>query len=503
MVEQNAGAVDRALAPWVVPAVAALVVGRSAVFVLWPQAHFDSDQAVTGLMAKHLSELRAFPVFWYGQTYLLGVEAWLAAPLMRVLGASVVALKLPLLAINVAAAWLLLRIFVRDVGLDSGRAVFASLFFVAAAPATAALLVMANGGNVEPLLYVLLLWICRRRPVWFGLILGVGFLHREFTVYGAAALVALDAVRGTLFTRASMRRYAIALGTATAIWFLFLGLRQISSAAGPGTSVADLSTRLAANNVVQVVGRLCLDVRAIATGTSQIASTHWPELFGLEPEPLTDFGVETVLSQGVRWSALLLTIALGLPAIRLGGLLLSRRTRGAAGCDACAYLVLAALFSVCGYIVGRCGVIDFATMRYELMSVLGAAGLAAWYLRVERSRALLGVWALACAAIFAISLIVHARLLDEYVRQAPVAPKQDLIRALQARHIRYGYADFWVAYYVTFMTRERIILTPEDAVKIRTYNRIVDAHRDQAVRISRQPCAGGEPLTQAFWSCRP
>jgi hypothetical protein len=267
--------------------------------------------------------------------------------------------------------------------------------------------------------------------------------------------------------------------------------------------VADLSTRLAANNVVQVVGRLCLDVRAIATGTSQIASTHWPELFGLEPEPLTDFGVETVLSQGVRWSALLLTIALGLPAIRLGGLLLSRSTRGAAACDACAYLVLAALFSVCGYIVGRCGVIDFATMRYELMSVLGAAGLAAWYLRAERSRALLGVWALACAAIFAISLIVHARLLDEYMRQAPVAPKQDLIGALQARHIRYGYADFWVAYYVTFMTRERIILTPEDAVKIRTYNRIVDAHRDQAVRISRQPCAGGEPLTPAFWSCRP
>ena len=47
---------------------AALTVVRSAVFVFWPASHFDSDQAITGLMAKHLAEGRAFPVFWYGQT---------------------------------------------------------------------------------------------------------------------------------------------------------------------------------------------------------------------------------------------------------------------------------------------------------------------------------------------------------------------------------------------------------------------------------------------------
>ena len=85
---------------WIVPAIAlaaerrwflvlaAVAATRSAVFVFWPGSHFDSDQAITGLMAKHLAELRAFPVFWYGQTYMLGVEAWLAAPLMAVAGAS-------------------------------------------------------------------------------------------------------------------------------------------------------------------------------------------------------------------------------------------------------------------------------------------------------------------------------------------------------------------------------------------------------------------------------
>jgi hypothetical protein len=403
---------------------------------------------------------------------------------------------------NVAIAWLLLRMFTRDARLDEGRAAFACLFFAAAAPITTAQFLMANGGNVEPLLYVLLLWMFRRQPLWLGIALGVGFTHREFTAYGVFALLALDAIHHTLFTRESLRRYAMGFATAAGIWLLFLGLKQISSAAGPGTSVADLSNQLAANNLLQVAGRLCVDARAILAGAGHIFTSHWPELFGLEPQPLTDFGIESADGQGLRWSAALLAIAFGLPAVRIGIALVSHRAHSAA-CDACGYLVLVALFSVSGYLIGRCGLVDFNTMRYELLSVLGAAGLAAWYLRVERSRPLLTVWATACSAIFAIALAAHGRLLDEYARHPPIALKQDLIRELQARHVGYGYADFWVAYYVDFMTRERIILTPEDAVKIRTYNRIVDAHREQAVRISRRPCPGGEQLTPAFWACRP
>jgi hypothetical protein len=74
---------------WIIPAsVFTIVLARSAVFLISPESYFDSDQAIVGLMAKHLSELRAFPVFLYGQTYMLGVEAWLAAPLFLIFGAS-------------------------------------------------------------------------------------------------------------------------------------------------------------------------------------------------------------------------------------------------------------------------------------------------------------------------------------------------------------------------------------------------------------------------------
>jgi hypothetical protein len=49
---------------WIAAAVLVLlVVLRSIVFGFWEQSFFDSDQAITRLMAKHLIEGRAFPVF--------------------------------------------------------------------------------------------------------------------------------------------------------------------------------------------------------------------------------------------------------------------------------------------------------------------------------------------------------------------------------------------------------------------------------------------------------
>ena len=96
--------------------VAAVAIARSVVFML-PGVRFDADQAVVGLMAKHISEGRAFPVFFYGQSYLLALEAYLAAPLMWLLGPTEVALKLPALAVNLTAILLLVWLASRDLGL--------------------------------------------------------------------------------------------------------------------------------------------------------------------------------------------------------------------------------------------------------------------------------------------------------------------------------------------------------------------------------------------------
>src|SRR5260221_12552498 len=79
--------------------------------------------------------------------------------------------------------------------------------------------------------------------------------------------------------------------------------------------MADLSTSLAGNNLAQVVERLCFDPRAIASGVRQLFTAHWPELFGLEPQPLTDFGIESTLTQGLSGAAWLLVPVLGIPLV--------------------------------------------------------------------------------------------------------------------------------------------------------------------------------------------
>jgi hypothetical protein len=439
---------------------------------------------------------------------------------MAVFGATVAALELPLLAVNVAIALLLFLGFTEDAGLEPAPAAFATLFFVLAAPITSAHYLTANGGNVEPCLYVLLLWRLRTRPIWFGLVLGVGFLNREFTIYGALALIILEALRRTLFTREAVHRYAVGFAAAAGVWVAVLALRHYSSAAGPGTSTADLAAALPANNIVQVVERLCLEPRAIASGVGQLFTVHWPELFGLEPQPLTDFGIESTVRQGLSGAAWLLVPVFGIPLIRFLtsrisdiGYRTSDLGRPTFAADAatvgkrasdngfCTYLIAVALLSIAGYLIGRCGLIGFHTMRYELLSPLGAAGLAAAYLRDERTRAIAAVWAACAAAVFALSLTAHAKLIAEYLRNPPVPLKQDLIRALEARGVRYAYSDYWTAYYVTFLTQERIIVASDAIVKVRTHNRLVDAHRAEAIRISRNPCPGGQQLTPSFWAC--
>src|SRR6185369_9274700 len=75
--------------------------------------NFDSDQAIVGLMAKHLSEFRAVPLFFYGQNYMLGAEAWIAVPFFWLGGPTVTMLRLPLLLINIAVVVLLIRHLVR------------------------------------------------------------------------------------------------------------------------------------------------------------------------------------------------------------------------------------------------------------------------------------------------------------------------------------------------------------------------------------------------------
>ena len=486
---------------WLAICVVALVVlFRSGVFVLWPQAHFDADSAVTGLMALHLSEGRSFPVFWYGQGYMLAVEAYLAAPLFVLFGPSVTALKLPLLGINVAVALLLLRVFVRDAGLRPALAILPVMFFALPAPGTAARITEANGGNVEPFLYVLLIWVLRDRPIWCGGVLGLGFLQREFAIYGFVALLVIDLLQQQLFTRPRLASRATAVAVAAALWGLFQWLKRFSSGAGPGTSFTDVYHPQ--SNVFELAGRVCLDLAATVGGLPKLAIAHWPALFGTERLALTDFGIDSRLSQGMAGIWPLLALLLGSAALSVA-IRLARSRDWRREFDVCAYLVTVATLSLAGYVVGRCGAVDFYYMRYDLLALLGASGLVAWFFAAGPPRLAATAWTAALCLWLALPASVYGRLWHEDLTAPPPGGKQIMIRALDAEGIRYAFSDYWIAYTISFLTKERIVVAATDVIRVSEYNRIVNEHRSEAIRISRRACDGGREVSPGVWFCPP
>jgi hypothetical protein len=484
---------------WIILAILLLVVlGRSALFVVFPESYFDADQAVFGLMAKHLAELRAFPVFMYGQSYILGVEAWMAAPLFALFGASATALKLPLLVLNAVIAWLLVRTLERDAGLRPWGAAIAALPFVLPSVAMSAVFVEPSGGNLEPYLYVLLIWLARKRPMWCGVIFGAGFLHREFTMYAVAALLAVGGFQRTLFTREGLARCGGMFGTAAAIWLLVQGLARYSSGSGPGTTFGSIYG--ASNNILELAARTCISPSTALTGASRLLTIHWPALLGTAAYPLSAFSIESTGSQGLAGSSwlplLVVLLASAGIAVAATSPRESRRTPWFA-----VYLILVGAFSAAGYVFGRCGEVSFYAMRYELLSILTIVGLAAWFLSIHPPRALAIPWALAFAAWIVVLAVPHVRLAAEYATRPPVPAKRQLIGALESRGIRYGTADYWLAYYIDFMTNERIVFAADAPQRILLYNTIVAAHASEAVHLSRRPCGGGVQLIPGVYQC--
>jgi hypothetical protein len=479
-------------------AIAACVVFRSALFLVWDQVLFDSDEAVWGLMGKHIAEGRAFPVFMYGQRYMLSVEAWLAAPAFLVAGVSVASLRIPMLVMNIVVALLLFRLLERDAGLRPWQAFVPTLFFALVSPGTAGHFVQTSGGTLEPLLYVLLLWATRMRPTLAGVIFAIGFLHREFTLYGLVALLAIEARDRSLFTREGLLRKLVMLRAAVGIYLLVEYLRDRSPGMGPGTTSAGVQS--GHTSVVDLVTRVCFDVNALASGGWRIITEHWPSLFGVRVQPVSDFGIESQVWQGIPGGWIVLALAMGL-ALAVVGARLARERRWRREYDVCAYLVGVGLLSVAGFVVGRCG--DVRVMRYEMLSILGAAGLGAWFLAAEPGRAVRRAWIVIVLACVAIPSVATARVLAEYASALPAVTKKHIARELEARGVRYARANYWLAYALTFLTNERVIVASEDFVRIEEYQKAVEAHHGEAFRISREPCEGGRVLSGNLYLCPP
>ncbi len=478
-----------------------LIVGRSLVF-LFEQAQFDSDQAITGLMAKHIAELRAFPFYAYAADYVFSIESWIAAPFLALFGTSVAALRLPLILVNLIAGGLLVWLIARELRLRPLLALVPALFFVAAPPTLASELLTAVGGNSEPFVYVLLLWLVRDHPVVYGTIFIVGFLNREFTAYAVSALVAIEVLQGRLWQRQNLLAKTIALVVVAAGWEIARLLRMAADAMGPGTAPGIQEST--ATNANVAVGFLCQDLHwsRVAENLASVATTQLATIVGVAPFELINVNIIGSVSQGLTGLWPVFAVVMIAALVRLGWLgVRAWRARDAEplgryrGVWFSLYLALIGTQAGVVYAVSRCEALTPYTLRYALLLVLVPISISATYLAVERravGRALMVAFLVVWTAV---SIRSHAQLLALYSGAgAPPNEYRRLTEELAARGIRYVWTDYWTAYMIDFLSDERVIATSTGYMRVAEYDEAVKLHADEAVVISRERCAGGEPI---------
>lgn len=459
----------------------ALVILRSAV-PLVTERSLDSDQAVVGLMAKHASEFRTFPLFFYGQNYMLGVQAWLAAPFFWIGGPTALMLRLPLLLINAGVVWGFIAVL-RQLGLRPALGLVAVLPLAMTTPIMSDALLRPLGAAVEPFAWVLILWVLRRRPWWFGLVFCIGTLHREFVVYAAPAWFVAQWYERQWWT---IRDLAKAVSGFIGVWLVIDVLKRSINLYGPaGGEFAAESLLMQSQQIA-----MWLSLDAYGDRVWHLLSAGVPDIFGARSYPLASYhGMFSALSAGSLMAGAALALALLIAGFR-ACLLSTESSSRAAGAFAW-YLGTIGLLAIAGY--GLNGGLDVAfnpVIRYALFVLLIPVALLAAYLRRERRTAFRAVVVVLMCVWAALTSVDAVRVAADYVRSPPDNPHRELADYLVSHDIHYARGLYWDAYIVTFLAREEVIVSSIEQVRISAYGAEVEAHAGEAVNLVREPCSG-------------
>ena len=456
------------------------------------QLDFDSDQAIVGLMAKHLVEGRHFPLFFYGQHFMLGVQAWIAAPFFAVGGPTIAMLRLPLLILNVIVVFWLMAALI-DRGVAAGVAFVATLPLIAPGVVASLQLMATLGASIEPFLYVLLLWRLRSRPIAFGALYAVGYLHREFVLFAGPALIAVWLIETRRFDRPAAVYTAKAASAFAVVWLVIDQLSRRINTLGPPGGEFSPGTLFAQSQLVMM--RLEWDWHAYVARLTAAGRDTLRDLFAARPSPSWYLGINSTLTFGSVARGIAFASAFVLSAIAL---IAARGGRRGRRDGFYLYLALIAIETVLAYALN--GGIDPATrgvFRYVMFALLMPIAVFGAAVSRSPSRLLTGAISICIVAWAALNVADNVRLVREYVVTPPSNDRRLLADYLVSHRIRYGRADYWDAYILDFLARERVILAPTQTMRISAYDARVERNAANAVTVLRQPCDVGARV--ALW----
>lgn len=152
----------------------------------------DGDEAIVGLMGKHILDGRGIPVFYYGQHYMGSLEAMLASISFALFGISPISLQLVPLVCSLLL--IVLTFFLGRAAMNTRAGLVASGLMAVAPPGLLVWSSKARGGFIELVVLgvvaflVCIAWIRThperlRYPVALGFILGVGWWVNNQIVY--------------------------------------------------------------------------------------------------------------------------------------------------------------------------------------------------------------------------------------------------------------------------------------------------------------------------------
>jgi hypothetical protein len=187
--------------PWAA-AIAALCVLTRLPQLVSHNLMVDGDEAIVGLMGRHLAVNHEVPLFSWGQRYGLStIEAALAAGAFAIAGLGPVALKVSMLALWTAGVVLLFFAFVNVIGMRRG-AWLAAVFVLL--PMWAIWSMKARGGYLTSFAASsAILWLVTRAPArrgwltWLtaGALTGLVYLAQPLWLPGLLPIVAVALIR--------------------------------------------------------------------------------------------------------------------------------------------------------------------------------------------------------------------------------------------------------------------------------------------------------------------
>lgn len=441
---------------------AAFVLGVALRVWVWVSdlGSLDADEAVTGLMARHVLQ-GEYPIFFWGQSYGGSQEVFLTAGVFRVAGSSVATLRLVPIGLFFVAAFLLWRTALRMFGeRGATTAVIAALVWPVwlvwksvHAHAYYGVLALCGVGAV---------WMAvsleRRSPMWRFFLLGA------FLGFGlwASPQIGFVAIPIALWLLLAPQTRVVFSGR----WTRWMNGMIVAVAGGVVTGAAPWLIWSVEN-----------DWRSI-TGFSYPPTTYWSRLAGFFRDVLPmAMGLKYPTSG--RWVVpalvgMALYVVLAALFTFFVAKVVSARDRGP--------LLLVLIVALFPFIYALSPLTWFTSEpRYLYLLFPVMALIIGWGARRSVSVAGVAVILTMSSAFIGLYKMDRADVMTGRVGGAPLpADYGPMIEALEAHGVRYVIADYWIAYPITFATDEDIIATASANPRYPPYDALVRSRPDPA-----------------------